>query len=182
MLLELHGAALAATELGATSPWRGASSGSKPPPTGVQPGINLHGTLASAKTTYCPVQWRRVLHSPAASFKDKPNAFLIKWTQTKIFIIAYGIDLGLQLYKSDQALCVSIHGQLLATHSWHSHFQAASCSELPLFFPEASGLQISGICQSKRCFPSGCLSVRLKPQETFAVKHFETTEELFSVQ
>lgn len=59
-------------------------------------------------------------------------------------------------------------------------FQAALCFEPPPFLPEALGLQISGICQSKICFPSGCLSVKLKPQETFALKQFSKEQKICS--
>lgn len=72
---------------------------------------------------------KRIWCSPTASFKDKPKCSPNKIiTKQFTLISAYLIDSGLQLYRSDHALYISTHRQVLATHTWY--YQTRSVSSM----------------------------------------------------
>lgn len=111
---------------------------------------------------------KRIWCSPTASFKDKPKCSPNTMnTKQSTFIGAYVIDSGLQLYRSDQALYISTHRQLLATLSWY--YQTRSVSSMKF---KAGHLQASLNTPTILSFRSYCRKVPPIPlQNTWNNSH-----------
>lgn len=84
-----------------------------------------------------------------ARFWDKPKRSPNKMN--------YGTDLSLWLYKGDQALPISMHGQVSTTHSWHSFFPHNVVIRASPGFTRS--FRATVICQSKtRFYLAACQS------------------------